>query len=206
MIPIQRAEIALALSHLVVAKGSTPLEMDQVLVPVANIQNLSETPYVRYGIPVARGAPYTAVAAQRGYLVARPGAQKILQIARVAIYNTEATTQDYTVKLYPAAQLAAFDTALNTPLNFIDLTDSVMGRFASSSVVQGSDAVDVSIGAVVRVGVPTVSHVIVDLPAPGIVLYGNDPNGIPGCAIVSTNNAVGFAGSFYGKEWPLPGQ
>lgn len=219
--PTQRGEIPAALAALFALKGHTPLELDEVAVPTAVIANMTDTPYMRYAKPVAGHVGVTATALNFGYALCRPGPLKVLQITQLVIGNSDtAVGHGLHVRIGTAAFVAQLDT-LGTPTGMLDLGNEIANSLVSSTVGAAFDVAGTDTGSRVitvvnlppsPVGIAAAagaekSSIVLTYPAPGIVLFGNDPNGIPALAVKGQDGVnFGFGVSFYGREWPLVGQ
>jgi len=206
MIPTQRAEIARALADLFVLKGKMPLGIDEVVVPVAMVADLTETPYLRYAAPVGRATTQAATAANFAYVMVRPGAARVLQIHAVLIRNPDVAAQTFSIKIGTAAFVAQLDTVASAG-RLIDLANPIANTLVSSLLQTALDVAGTDTGSnsIISVDIPAGSSLYVPLPDPGISLYGNDEGGTPALAVKCSTIALGVGASFYGREWPLPG-
>lgn len=205
--PTQRGEIPAALAALFALKGHTPLELDEVAVPTAIIANMTDTPYMRYSVPVIRHVGVNAVALNFGYAVISPGPTKVLQIRQIVLKTNEVAAQDVGIRIGSAAFIAQLDTLVSTA-PMVDVGAPPVPRFVSSNVrvfsdVAGTDTGSSSIGSF---WIPPAVSVILTYPEPGVCLYGDDEGGVPCMAIRQAALNSHFAVTVMGREWPLVGR
>lgn len=206
MIPTQRAEIVKALSDLFVLKGETKFSLEELIMPVALTADLTESPYLRYAIPVGRGVNIGAVAARFGYQLFRPGANKVLQVKQIIIHNSDVAAQTFNVRIGTAAFVAQLDTIIGTN-QLQDLSSNVANSRVSSIQQNASDVAGTDTGSssLFTVALPATSSQIITFPFPGISLFGSDEGGVPALAVKCETLNIGFGSGVFGREWPLPG-
>lgn len=198
-----RGELALALSQYLGIKGEFAPDFDPTVVSsIPLVDGLHNTPYLRFGIPVARAAQKSAVAGAHSYLVARPGPNVALQITAVTLNNTSGAAIATTLRLLTAANIAAC--APGTPTAMLDLASREAGVGSlRSSVIVPAENVSPNIGTSFdKILAAAATKTLMEFPAPGIILYGGDAGGL---AVVDDIQNETINCSFYGREWPLPG-
>lgn len=205
--PTQRGEIPAALAALFALKGHTPLLLDEVSVPVVTIANMTDSPYMRYAVPVVYHQAAAALAANFGYVLARPGAGKVLQIRQVVFKTNEAAAQDLGIRIGSAAFVAQLDTLVSTN-NMVDVSGSPAPKRASSITQTYQDVAGTDTGSqgIHSVWVPPGVSVILTYPDPGVCLFADDDGGVPCYAVRQSTLNSHFAVSFMGREWPLAGR
>lgn len=205
--PTQRGEIPAALAALFALKGHTPLLLDEVAVPVVSIANMTDSPYMRYAFPVIGHMQAAALAANFGYVIARPGAGKVLQVRQVVFKTSDAAAQDINVRVGSAAFVAQLDTPI-ADLQMVDISGGPAPKLASSRMssfhdVAGTDTGSQSIGSF---WVPPAVSVILTYPEPGVCIFADDDGGIPCYAVRNATLNKQFAVTIMGREWPLAGR
>lgn len=210
MFRFNRGELSQALAQLLGFKGLPDLSSAEEIVPTINVGDLNNSPYLRLAIPAGRQIGQAAGGAGNfSYCLIRPGATVALQIRQIIFLNTSATVQQYYVMLMSAANIAAmsgFATIAYTQLTDFGNSDTGTSVLRPSRVGAGLHTSSNNLGvAASRMLCPANNSVIWTLPDPGLVLFGNDPAGIPGLAVTDTlaNDALNVA--FVAREWPLPG-
>lgn len=185
-------------------KGQLGMTTDSQLLPTLNLGNLADTPYLRYGIPVAESDTAAAVVGELGFVCIRPGASICLAVHQIIVPAT-ANFMSLSVRLATFAQIAAAGSSAGVNVQDLAPDGGQLGTARSSLVQTGTEATFVGnglFGLTVQANGPTTVYTF---PGPGLILYGNDPNG-RGALLVQENTAnrdlhVGFVG----REWPVPG-
>ena len=177
--------------------GANP-EYDETLSAQLKLADLDDSPYLRFAIPVARHGLAAAVALEFSVLVARPASSVVLQLTQIQVSNEGAAAQLLTTSLLSEANVTSAGIALQS--NMRDLTSMSLTR--PSAIWQGSHGSIVGAN-IARLIVPPSQTVIYQFPKPGILLFGNDPDGVGGFGVWgrTANEAVDVG--FYGREWPL---
>lgn len=206
MLPFNRPQITQAIAEMFGLKGRVQIAVTDYVNPGMEIARLWDSPYLRFGLTVAGNATASAVAAEFGYVMFAPGPNVALQIKTLIATNPTAGALRYLVRRSTAAQVATLGLSSSAFLNASAEDSSVPD--AASRILVGTHTVNSSaIGrAIIALELPANSHTIVTLPDPGIILFGNDPNGIPALGFACTTlNVAAPEGSCFGREWPLPG-
>lgn len=199
-----RAALAQALSQLFNNKGRTQLVLDETVVPIVSLGDVTQLPYLRYGIPVGRGSFTAAAVALAAFNVARPGPTKVLQIRKIIIQNASGVLGSYEIRILTAADLALI--TLGGVVQFLDLSNPISKTFTSSTITSATNAT-AAIGArLAVVNCPNDDHRVIDFPDPGIALFGDDEGGRGGLSVANQNLNFSQSVCFYGREFPLPGQ
>lgn len=204
-VKFNRAPLAFALSQLMDVKGRTEMMLDETVVPVTSIAQLTDTPYVRFGILCGEEQPSVAVAAKNSWVLARPGANKVLQIESLILENPAAAAQKFSIRILTAADVATLDT-IGSPAQMLDLTSPIARTRLSSFVVDASDAVSTAGNSFAKVALPTLATLQIFFPSPGVCLFGNDEGGIPALGVSGATQNQEINVTVLGREWPLPGQ
>lgn len=198
-----RPEIAEALARFLSFKGKISLQAEEQIVPVVNIGDIANSPYLRYGVPVAESDTIAAAGAgELGFVAIRPGATVCLAVRQIVVPAT-ANFMSLSVRVCTLAQLAAAGSVEGPKV--LDLSAEEIGATRSSVLNTGSDAAFIGNG-MFGITVPANGATVVyEFPEPGLILYGNNPNG-RGALVVQENAAnrdlhLGFVA----REWPLPG-
>lgn len=199
-----RGQLPLALSQFLGLKaGDSQFDISETVLASIQLGDITDSPYLRFAIPVGGRTAQAAVAARFSYVYVQPGLAVALQIKNVRIQNSTAGSLDYFLELLTQAQAAAL--ANPSPSQMVDLSSSSTPTLRSSKLNIGDSASSVAGKLFDVVTVPAGSSVLVQLPDPGVILQGNDESGIPALAVVcgTANTLVGA--TYYGREWPLPG-
>lgn len=198
-----RGEIAQALAQFLGFKGTLSLDGEATLLPTVTIASLVDTPYLQYAIPVGTAGSVGATAAENSMVLARPGLSVALAIQKIIVTNDGAAVQDVQFRRYTAADIATAGlTSVGQFTNFGAIDSELVAR--PSDVLAGSHTAIAGRGLGLFHVQPD-DQLVLDFPAPGIVLYGNDAQGRPAFgAVVNTQNEA-LRCAFFGKEWPLPG-
>lgn len=208
-LPFQRGEVGADLAKFLALKGVTTLGLDESVVPVIQLVDLTDSPYMSYAVPCARGLAVAGVALNFSYVLARAGRGKVLQIRQVIINNTDVAAQTFNVKLGGDTFLAQLDTVgAENPFHRLNDPETVPSNL-SSSLQTANDVAGTDTGAtgnLARFDIPAATAVIWT-PSDPIVLHGNSPAGRQILSVkLAVNVAIGFSASFNGREWPLIGQ
>lgn len=200
--PFNRGEVPQGLAQLLALKGDFPMEVEQLLIPTVNVADLTDTPYLRYGIPCGERAAASAVAARQSGCIIRPGRGKALQI-RMLILHPAAGAKSANINILTAANIAAINT-VGTAVQLADLAAQETGLVVSSSISPCTAAAITgnSIGIMGTLAGGQPDRLL--LPDP-ITLYGNDPAGVPALAVWDGAVNEDLSVSVLCREWPLPG-
>lgn len=200
-----RGQLVQALAEFFGIKGGTNTDLSSIIQPVVLLGDAADSPYLRYGIPVARAGSRSAVAAEFGYLGARPGAQQALQITAISISNGTAAAQVGSFRVLTAANIATL--GIGTPVNMLSLAprEEGAGTLRPSQIVDGTHTTAALGTSFDQWRVAAGEKILIPLPTPGVILYGDDPGGVPGVFVVNDTANEALVAGFYGREWPLPG-
>lgn len=203
MTAYNRAEVQQALAQWFGIKGSFPTDVDGTILPTMVVGDLTDSPYLRYSIPCHRSTNLAAVAAEFGYILARPGVNVALQVTQIIVQNKTAAGVDFVTRILTQGNVTTAGLAEAGKL--LDMSGPEAGSLRPSSIWSGTHTALVGTGGQ-RFTVAADDTLIWTLPSPGIILYGNDPGGVPALAICSdaVNTAMDDVG-FVCREWPLPG-
>lgn len=201
-----RGEVNQALARMLGVKGELRLDLEQLVVPTLDIADLADSPYYAssFSRGVGRSSTQAAVAAKNGFVGVRPGERVALQVRRVIIGNPEAAlAQTFAIEVMSAANISALGALTTAQMGFTSPPEA--GQLAPSKLFLAA-ANTTGAGAVIGGCVLAASSsIILDLPEPGVCLYGDDPGGIPGLVVVGITQNQAVQAAFFGREWPLPG-
>ena len=200
-----RPQVLTGIRNILRIEGEYSAPVEEVVgVDLPIISGLDVTPYFRLGIPVAVFPGVNAVAAENGYIVAQPGGGVILQIMEATVSNETGASLTVLLAQLTAAQIAT--AGLANPVNFRDLGSGEIGNAATrpSTAIIGTHTAVLTSGTVDRATIPAgESHTFNLADIGGVSLYNDDPNGIPGLALITVQQNVAFNAGFKGREWPL---
>lgn len=202
VLPFNRAQLSQAIAQMFGLKGGyTPLVESDIRASVT-IADLSDSPYLKYGIPVAAWRAVAATAAEFSYSWCRPGPNVALQIKAITVSNVNAGAQDVELMMLTAANVTTVGEGGRTQM--AELAGGNAGRSRSSWVSSGVHTAQVGTGFDNKV-IPASQSIVFEIPDPGIILYGDDPDGTPALAVCGRTVNEAVRAAFYGREWPLPG-
>lgn len=188
-------------------QGAFDLPAEESLGFVLQLLDLSESPYVRAGQGVADSKFQAAVAAKKGLVGFYPKGGTILQLRKLLLTNHSAATVAVAVKLtYRATVLALAGWATGAETNMqYSQAFSVADRLTSGCGIIAGVATTVNLGqsSIFTVFVPATSQVELDVPYPGICMYGNDPGGTPILVAYSGTDEAAVQFGAQGREWRL---
>jgi len=192
-----------ALGQVFGIKGRVDVALDEALIPVAQVADLSGAPYNRTIIP--GGQQVTAGAGGAGResgVMAQPGANVILVVRGVYILNQSGGRQDYIYGWMNAAHVAAVaNPVVSNVISFNSKTRGVGYHLASTLT-----AFDVAAPAMFPIGrvslADDAAHYRV-IPG-GFALYGSDA-GAGAFGIECTGANVGMITGWFVEEYKLPG-
>lgn len=188
-------------------KGEYAATLDPHIEANLQLLDVSDTPFLRFGKPGARTHTKAAVAATNSGLVCSPSQNVALQIEQILIVNETGAMQDFGIYLAKASDIAGLANT-GAALQLLDLAaqpdDGGALTNLGSNVKPGTavGGIGTRFG---RVRLLTDTSFLLTFPRPGVILYGNDPNGIPGCAVFTEVVNLAVRATFYAREWPLPG-
>lgn len=205
-VSFNRGQLPQAIAQFFGFKGTLAADLDTQIQPVVSVGDIVDTPYLRYGVPVVQQAALAAVAAENGMVVAIPGVAVALQILQVIITNQEATTQLISLDAMTRANITTAGLASSIQFRDTAATESfgATASLRSSAIVSGTHT-SLPGARMMLFAVPAGETLIWTFPAPGIILFGNDPTGIPGLSLSNSTANEAMRGGFFGREWPLPG-
>lgn len=203
MFPFNRPQVVQGLQQFLAIKGQLPVQVDESIIPIVNLGDLFDTPYLRYGIPVAEQGAVNAVVAEFAYVCAQPGPAVALQINQVIVTNSEVTAQVLQIGISTAANITA--ASLSSGPQFCEFAAEQAGTLRPSVVRTGTHTSGGETNSIIVLRVPAGESFIWEVPPPGVILYGNDPGGVPALAAVNLTANEGLRVAFVGREWPLPG-
>ena len=180
------------------------MNFDGQLLPVLQVGDLTDTPYLRYGIPVNGYTTRAAVAARYSCAAVQPGAGVVLQILRIVLRSAATTDVQIRIMTKTEFDAAASVTAAN---GMADLASPQQRSLRPSRIIT-ADLGSLPGLNLLSTDVPSSANggSIIDLkPIGGIMLYGNDPGGPPVLGVMAGTANTFAGGAFWGREWPLPG-
>jgi len=202
VLPVQNAETAKALTGALGLKGQIKLDLDEVMVPVTVVEDLTRSnPYSsREPFSFIRAAP--AVALRNAAVTIEPGAgdDRIVVIKRINITPLSGVNGDYRVLILTPALIAAANTSFsgqaidfNSPFLAGAIKESSpLGRAIDNATVVGT--------LIDRVFVLTGTTAFIEFPL-GLALYGDDSSGPIALAVfdgtVNQSLAVTFLGTLF---------
>lgn len=198
MRPFNRGEIVQAISLFLGMKGQADVQFDGQLLPVMQVGDLTDTPYLRYAIPVGLRTSRAADAGNVGAIVARAGANVALQVKKIVLSHTNAAAAGLQIRLMTAAEVATI--TLSTPSKMADLAADEQRVLRPSTLTTGLIASPPGLAIyVIELGVGV--NDTFEFPDPGVILFPDKG------AIAVTGDVVNeqISASFFGREWPLPG-
>jgi hypothetical protein len=198
-----RPQLVQAAAQFLGLKGDLPMQVDEQLLSIISMGELTDSPYLRYAIPVAEQGAVTAVALENSYVCIQPSAQVALQIKQILISNAEAVVQFISIAISTAAQIAT--AGLASGPNVVDFANPIAGTLRGSIIRTGTHTDTGQGNQIIVVRVAAGETFQLTLPDPGIILYGNDEGGIPALSLINNIANEGLRAAFIGREWPLPG-
>lgn len=200
--PFNRPQVAEAIAGFLGTKGTLLLEAETGLVPVVNVGDVANSPYLRYGVPVAESDTAPAVVGGLAYVAIRPGATVCLAVRQIIVPAT-ANFMSLSVRVATLAQLAAAGSVEGAKV--LDLSDRQAGTLRSSVLNIGTDPGFVGNG-LFGITVPANGATVVyEFPEPGLILYGDDVGGRAGLLVQENIANRTLHVGFVAREWPLPG-
>lgn len=178
------------------------LDMSEMVQPVLPlVRGLDTTPYTSLGRPYARcigtGAP---AAGEFGYVAWGPTQNVAFQTTKVII-RSGAVAQNASLKLLTSAELVTAGlTSIAGGLYPVAPLD--MSNLASSIALYNGSHTSAVGGLLALVNIAAGSQVIIDLPEPGIILYGQ--GALPALAVVAGTADEQLEVSIFGRLWAMP--
>lgn len=197
-----RGQLVDALAQFFGLKGSesTGWAVDATVLATVGLGDLTDSPYLRYSIPIIRGHTQANVAAENSVIVIRPGAMEgtDTQLQQIILRNAGATPKDLLFTMMTNANVTT--AGLTEITRFIDVRSGA-GRptrlwAGSHTAVLGS--------TLFAVTVPADDSLIIPLPTPGVILPAKSDDGV-NFAVWNETQDENLTASFIGREWPAAG-
>jgi hypothetical protein len=154
------------------------------------------------GVMVMGSRNTVAVVGEYGVVAVQPGSETMLQVLQCWITNDDTAAQQiFPIRVFTRAQLAALGTLQGDRFGLTQVSATEIGKQTSSFTKSWNNpttAGTATVHARVNAGETMMWHP----PRPGILLFGNDPGGVPGFGITSLAG-VACRGSFCCVEWRL---
>lgn len=199
----QMAEALARLFGISAAQAGFELPLELTMRPMLQMLDVSDSPYLTFGIGVMANHGITPPVTDQGYVWASPGKGVALQILQIIVPNDDtAAGHSYTLRTMSATDIA--NVGIDATQQMLEVAGPLQFSSNRSSSVSMGSRVAASGKLCGRIFVPAGSTVTIDLPKPGIIMMGSDPRGIPGFTVRCETLGAVCRATFVGREWPLP--
>lgn len=200
--PINEGQVTRGLASLFALKGRFRLQMDETEVAVVITSQFDRSPF-QLTKPCGAGIVTAAVVAERSYVSVSPSAGVILCIDKI-ILGTLSVVQR--VQRLTAANFVT----LGAPTAIFDLRDfnaiepPQANGPRTSSVIESYTHANTLGDTIGEYRTAASEFQTIDFPD-GYFLYGDDPAGIDGLAVVTDSTNSALRATFFCREFRLPG-